>query len=337
MKYSVVVESDLQESGFFSETPHGVLMASSWEDRSGFLHQHISSSMKFCINVIFTNAGTSGRSLKNRKSIRSLCKKNAVKYVEVKFNSTTSSYEDLVNTSLEIQQHIGTKMDDWLIDITSMPRRLWASLFCLMDQGNFVRNFHFFYAHPNYEMDTDRNNKSSYIYTSGEWLVEQPAFAKPKFGSGLFRRNIFSIGFEYDNLKKMFSKFDSDDNRIIYSSPGYTDQYTDIANATIEKIKHVFEISDDKVTCCRVNDFQSAINLFINHASNEVPHEHLVEKSIICTGNKIHALAMLVCSLERPEYNLYMRVPRVYLEKNTKASGLFDLIHLENLLAPFQS
>lgn len=337
MKYSLTAQSDLTRSEFFGSQKYGMIVASSWEDRSRFIQEQITESLSYCINIIFENKGATGRSEKNRASIKQYCKKHSIPYKEVRFDSTNASHEKLVDTSLSIQKLIGNKLDDWIIDITSMPRRLWFSLICLMDGLDSVRRFHFFYAHPNYEMDNEEKSRNIYSYTTGEWLMEQPAFLPPRYDSGLFRFNIFSVGFEYDSLKKMFFKFETDDNRIIYSSPGYTDQYTNIAEKTIDKIKYVFEIKDEKIDKCKVNDFQAAIDSFRNQANNMSSYKDLAEKNIICAGNKIHSLALLFCRLEDPTFGLYMRIPIQYLEKNTTANGKFDLIHAENLHAPIQT
>ncbi len=310
------------------------IVAASWEDRSkAAVSVFENTSIEKLIVIRFSNPGKSGVSRSARDAYKALCKRKNIHYSEVIFDSVAREYVSLVETAREIDAAIvGCK--NVIIDITSTPRLLWCSLLCLWNQTNSVRKITFLYARPKYSFNENPNRELIYDYTEGDWLLREPAFFAPFFRGGLAKTNFISVGYEYDQIKRLIYKFESDNNIFVYSDPGFEKTYTELAQKTVAKIRNVFEVPDQKFMAFAVNDF---LGLYRSLSKKIADMNEQIGANIliVSAGSKIHSLALLFSALENTDTSFRVRVPTRYKEVSTGwANRKIDCIVAENVFCP---
>ncbi|TAX72812.1 hypothetical protein ELI03_14170 [Rhizobium leguminosarum] len=219
------------------------------------------------------------------------------------------------------------------MDVTSTPRLLWCSLVSLWNQKNSVRTIAFLYARPKYAFKENPDRELIFDYTQGDWKLCEPAFLPPYFRGGLQKTNFISIGYEYDQIKRLLYKFEADSNFFIYSNPGFQPSYTTLAEKTITKIKNVFEVPDRKFMAFAVNDFVGLYQTLTTKIA-ETSQQTGSNSLIVGAGSKIHSLALLFCAFDNPEASLRIRVPTRYNEVSTGWAEGIEGIIAENVFCP---
>ncbi|PZA12764.1 hypothetical protein DNX69_07695 [Rhodopseudomonas palustris] len=306
-----------------------LLISASWEIRSQAILDRIDfTKVRRVILIRYENRGKTQVSGNIRNRVKDLCKKHRIRFTEVEFGSIGETFSHYYNTAYSLASAISSSKEPWIIDISSMPRRLWCSLLFLFDRIDSIRTLHFYYSHPKYIFSEDEYRNTYYEHTLGEWSLSDVPFAPLAFGNGLYKTNIISTGFEYDQLKAIIYRHDPDHNSIISASPGFTDSYTRFADRTTERIKAVFEIPDSDIHRAPVRDVEMVIT--IAREIVEANNEHDI--SLICAGNKLHSLALCLTAITYKNANFYVRIPAAYKESPTPPSGQFDVVTIENLL-----
>ncbi|MEQ1672038.1 MAG: hypothetical protein ABL893_14355 [Hyphomicrobium sp.] len=333
-KYRISITSGQEDHSSLKDFEGGVVLSASWEIRS----QDLASQLNFqkvekVLLLVYKNKGKSGISGNIRNKIKSDAKKHGVTLEELEIDSVATDFASHSDLVANMAATMSAGPLRWAIDISSMPRRVWTALIFLLDKLDRVRFLDFFYSHPKYLLSEDQYKKVFYKYTGGEWTLSDVPFAQINFNNGLLRRNIISVGFEYDNLKRIIYEHEEDQNSIIYASPGFTQHYTDIADQTADRIRKTFEIDEGDVNAVGVCDFSSAYSTARKIVLDSAKAGYDV--NIICAGNKLHSLAMTYVKVAEPLSNFLVRVPKSYRENSTPSLGKFDLISTENILAPY--
>lgn len=131
----------------------------------------------------------------------------------------------------------------------------------------------------------------------------------------------------------MVYRFEADINVFVYSDPGFLAEYTELASATVAKIKNVFEVPSKNFMAYAVQDFvglQDALSARIFEFNNRLGTSVL----LVCAGSKIHSLAFLFCALNYPYVGLNIRIPTRYKEVSTEWSSGIEAIVAENIFSP---
>lgn len=329
-KYIISQSRGGSSSNPLEEFEGGLVVAASWEPRSQAILDRVDlTKIKKVILIRYENKGATGVSGNVRNRIRSMCSKYRVSVTEESLGSVGESYAHYYNAVYSIVSEMARHGCGWTIDISSMPRRLWCSIVFLLDRLNLVRNVQFHYAHPFYVFVEDEYKRTYYEYTLGDWVLEDLPFAKISFGNGLYKKNIISIGFEYDKLKSIIYRHEADYNSIICASPGISDAYTQLAERTLERIRNVFEIRESDIHRIGLSDVETVFGV----ACNLIDENQDKDISLICAGNKLHSLALCLSSVCYSNVNFFVRVPKAYKENSTRSGGEFDLVRVENLFA----
>jgi hypothetical protein len=332
-KYLVRWGTRSLSGGDLSGFAGGLVVCASWENRSAAIWTAISAvNVNRIILLTFANKGTTKVSGNIRNKVRALAKANRISIINIEIDSlesTSRAYRDAV---VRVVKEIGSTEFEWIVDITAMPRRVWCGILFLLDSLDFKRITKFFYAHPVYQFEDTSEGAQIYRYTSGAWKLEEVPFSSNRFGNGLYKKNIISIGFEYDALKGVLNDHAADHNYIIYPSPGFVEAYTEIAERSAERIKNIFEMQESNMLRVDINDLGGVRAAAVAAMDDGVPGKW--DLSILCLGNKLHSLALAFAKMEYAETNFYTRVPRVYKEKNTPCSGCYEMIEVENFHAP---
>ncbi|NEJ88893.1 hypothetical protein GR223_23665 [Rhizobium leguminosarum] len=309
------------------------IVSASWETRSQVALSALKDTpLKKLIVIRFDNSGKTGVSGNIRGKYKEFCKQRGIQHIEIRFNSVAQDYASLAAISKEIDRVVGTSRRV-ILDITSTPRLLWCSLIALWDKKNSIRTIAFLYARPNYSFNENPNKELIFDYTHGDWQLCEPAFFTPNFRGGLSKTNFISIGYEYDQIKKLLYKFEADNNFFIYSNPGFQPSYTELAEKTIAKIRNVFEVPERKFMAFGVNDFvglYQALRSKITETNDQTGSSVL----IVCAGSKIHSLALLFCAFANPTASLRIRVPTRYNEVSTGWADGVEGVIAENVFCP---
>jgi hypothetical protein len=310
----------------------GLILSASWETRSQEILKYLDfGKITNVILVRYENQGKTKISGNIRNKIRDLCSKHKILIREIVLESVKESHAHYHHAVYSIAEIMNEKGGKWAIDISSMPRRLWCSLICLLDTLNITRHLLFNYSHPKYISTEDSYRQVFYEHTIGEWRLQDIPFSKIVFSSGLYKKNIISTGFEYDKLKAIMYKHETDHNSIICASPGFSDEYTKIADRTAAMIRSAFEIRESDIYKVGVTDIEGVVKI----ACKLIDENSDKDVSLICAGNKLHSLALCLASLCYSDVNFFVRVPMAYRENTTPTTGEYDIISLENLFAAF--
>lgn len=283
----------------------------------------------------FREVGQSGRRRMHDMALDQWLRERTNQYMKVRKIRSISEDEmfaELRSVSRRIYRRLKRPFTIFL-DASCFPKVYLLSFLAFGFRCGLFRAVYIFYAQAEYSLDTieailERRIPKSYRFTEGEWRGVEVPYLEESINAGQERNILVALGFEGGKSYRFIKGYDPDRVTAIICDPGFTPEYTQIAQEENRFIINSLELDETDIIKIGAGDMVSVFR-FADHYAGQVVGN--VALTFYGLGTKPHAIGLGLASIVAENVPMIARLPQRFVETKTMSSGTSWLYTIRDL------